>query len=289
VSGLLARGWRAFDALLLWRLRRWRERVVERATPKIAERLYTRASRVANLPFRSEVVQIPRASTVDVVADLAAFTGLPRTEIENELTTRSSLSFRAEWHATPRELRRDHWFYLSAKGYLFANAIHFPDTAFVDDFVRPNVQSSGRVLDFGGGTGNLALALAAAGYVVTVSELNALQRDFIRFRVARHGLGDRVTVLDWWDGMPKGVLDAVVAVDVLEHLAEPRTVIGEQLVPALKPEGVLVENSPFVINAANPMHHEDYGFEAHMRSEGFEPGGAADDGTRVWKRATASR
>ena len=133
-----------------------------------------------------------------MVADLEAYTGLPREVVERELSTRSGVSFRAEWHATPSHLRHDHWYYLSSKGYLFANAVHFADGSFPGRFVRPYAGESGRTLDFGGGTGNLALLLAAADLEVWVSELNALQRDFIRFRLARHGLSERVNVVDPW-------------------------------------------------------------------------------------------
>ena len=280
--------WRAFDAVVLWRARRVRDRLLERA-PAIGERLYRGADTVANLPFRAEKLDLPAALEVggvrlDVAGDLAAYTQLPREVVERELRTRSGASFRAEWHATAPHLRRDHWFYLSSKAYLFANAVHFPDTSFVDEFVRPHLAPGARVLDFGAGTGNLSLALAASGVEVWVSELNTLQRDFIRFRVVRLGLGDRVTVSDPWSRLPEAGFGAVVAVDVLEHLPDCRSMLERQILPALAGEGVLVENSPFVVNAANPMHHEDFGLETFMRDAGFAVVANGADGTRVWRR-----
>jgi uracil DNA glycosylase len=77
----------------------------------------------------------------------------------------------------------------------------------------------------------------------------------------------------------------VTAVDVLEHLPDCRHVLETQLLPALADEGVLVENSPFVVNSANPMHHEDFGFEPFMRNAGFAVVAGGDDGTRVWRRS----
>jgi SAM-dependent methyltransferase len=284
----LARVWRAFDALVLYRLRRVRDRLLDRA-PEAAAHLYRGADTLANLPFRRERLDPPpplqlSGRTIDVVADLAEFTALPRETVERELATRAGTSFRAEWHATPGSLRHDHWYYLSAKGYLFANAIHFADTAFADEYVRRHVPEGGRVLDFGAGTGNLALLLAASGVEVWASELNALQRDFIRFRVAKHGFDDRVTVAEPWADLPRKTFDAVVAVDVLEHLPDCGSVLERQILPALANNGVLVENSPFVVNAANPMHHEDFGFERFMAEAGFAVAANGAEGTRVWRR-----
>ena len=289
MTDLAGRLWRAFDAVVLWRLRHWRDRLVG-GGPWVGERLYRSADAAANLPFRSEQIELPGPLAIgdvrlDAVADLVAYTELPRDVVERELRTRSGASFRAEWHATPPHLRRDRWFYLSSKAYLFANAVHFPDTSFVEGYVRPHLPTGGRVLDFGAGTGNAALVLAAIGMEVWVSELNALQRDFIRFRVARHELGGRVTVADPWSALPSAGFGAIVAVDVLEHLPDCRSVLEGTLLPALARDGVFVENSPFVVNIANPMHHEDFGFEPFMRDRGFAVVANGDDGTRVWRRS----
>jgi SAM-dependent methyltransferase len=261
---------------------------VDRA-PALGERLYRSADTAANLPFRGELIELPRpvvvgSTRLDVVDDLATYTELPREVVERELRTRSGASFRAEWYATPVHLRRDHWFYLSSKTYLFANAVHFPDLSFVERYLRPHLRPATRVLDFGAGTGNLALLLAASGLSVTVFELSAIQRDFIRFRVARHELCGRVEVLDPWAEVAPAAFGAVVAVDVLEHLPNCQQILERRLLPALDDEGVLVENSPFVVNTANPMHHEDFGFEPFMHGEGFQVLTADTDGTRVWCR-----
>lgn len=288
MNDVLSRAGRVIDGVVVERLRRRRNDLIERA-PRVAERLYRRANTVANLPFRAETIELPAPVEVngvrlDVVSDLALFTQLPRDVVEHELRTRSGVSFRAEWHATPEHLRRDHWFYLSSKAYLFGNATHFADTAFADRFVRPHADGGEPVLDFGGGTGNLALMLAAGGMDVWVSELNALQRDFVRFRVQRLGLQERVRVADPWEDLPRRTFAAVLAVDVLEHLPDCREVLERRLLPALADRGVLVENSPFIVNSANPMHHLDFGFEPFMHAAGFAVLSAGDEGTRVWRR-----
>ena len=205
--------------------------------------------------------------------------------MERELTTRSGTSFRAEWHATPDDLRRDHWYYLSSKGYLFANAVHFPDMAFPSEYVRPHVTDGGRVLDFGAGTGNLALLLAASGVDVWVSELNALQRDFVRFRIAEARAGrarDRRGAVEscrrgpsmlWWQWTCSSTCR--IAAVCWSGSCCPRS----------RRRACWWKNSPFVVNAANPMHHEDFGFEPFMREAGFELVTRGADETRVWRRS----
>ena len=269
--------------------RRWR-RAIDEYAPSLAERLYGAADAVAFMPFRAETADLPQpveldGSTVSAVADLQAFTGLSQELVEDLLRRRRHVSFRSEWLATPARMREDRWFYLSSRGYLFANAVHFPDDSFVDRYVAPHVHSGGVILDFGGGTGELTVRCAARGLRVTYVELNALQRDFVRFRVRRHGLNGLVTVLDPWDDIPVGMFDAVIAVDVIEHLSDAAQVVGEKLVPALAPTGVLIEDSPFVISPSNPMHHDDFGLDALLRSCGMSLVGDEERPTRIWRRA----
>ena len=137
--------------------------------------------------------------TFDVIDDLRRYTGLDAGQVQ-DLVARRTDSFRAEWLLTPSEHRIDDWFYLSSGTYLFGNAIHDPRP--VLETLTRVCGSGGRVLDFGGGSGNLALALAAAGWSVDYLERSALQKDFVAFRVDRYGLGDRLRILNAWDRLP---------------------------------------------------------------------------------------
>lgn len=265
-----------------------RHRVAEAARPRLqqlGELLYRAADGASRAAFRNEARALSAPITVngrmiDTVDDIAEFTGLGREVVEAEVTTRRLLNFRSEWFATPSRIRHDHWFYLSSKTYLFANASHFTDGAFVRG-LRERIAPGAELLDFGGGSGELTLQLAAAGYRVSFVELNSLQRDFMRFRIDRHDLRGVVEVLEPWAETPRGAFDAVVAMDVIEHLPNASEVLRDRLLPARRPAGVLIENSPFVVNSGNPMHHEDFGFEEFMRTQGLvkaEPVGEA----RVW-------
>jgi hypothetical protein len=276
---------------VLWRAGRDLSELADRGAVALAERTFKAGTDIAHLPWRSEVNPIPPRRqigdvTMDVVGDLQAYTGIPLPELERELVRRHDINFRAEWHASPEYLRADHWYYLTSKGYLFANATHFVDSSFVDTYVRPNVPEGGRILEFGGGAGNLALMMAAAGYEVWFSELSALQRDFVRFRVARHGLAERVHVLDWWEEVDGGSVDAVVSVDVFEHVDTLRSILDSVLLPAMGSSGLLIENTSFVINTSNPMHHTDWGLDEHLGVRGLSLVSESEDRTRVW-RSTA--
>jgi len=167
----------------------------------------------------------------------------------------------------PPPLHNEDWFYLSSRTYLFANAVH--DGEGVADVLRGHLGSASDVLDFGGGTGNLALALAARGHRVDFVERSALQKDFVRFRIDKHGLQDRIRVLDQWTPLAPSAYDAVCAIDVLEHLESLEEILAN-LLQSIRPGGVLAELSPFVRNTSNPMHHEaEATFFRVMQTEGF--------------------
>lgn len=191
----------------------------------------------------------------DVTGDLAAYTGLDLPLVEDLLQRRSE-NFRSEWLAFPARFRRDRWFYLSSRMYLFGNAVHVHDDPKLIDTLDALAQPDMPTLEFGGGTGNVALALGARGRDVEFLELSALQKDFVRFRIDRYGLGERVRVLDEWQALPESRYGLIVALDVLEHIPDLE-LTARQLLAALAPKGVLVENSAFGSSAKNPMHLPD--------------------------------
>jgi SAM-dependent methyltransferase len=259
----------------------------DRLTLETGVRFSRFAQRLMRYPHREENVEIPPPSRVDdhvfdVVEDLVAYTGLAREQVV-ALLRREHDNFRLEWHALPPAVREERWYYLASRTYVFANAVHSFDA---ESFLARLAAASpppGRVLDFGGGSGNLSLALAATGYDVDFLELSALQKDFVRYRVQLHELTDRVSVLDSWARLDERAYDMVCAFDVLEHLDDLGDILKSQIVPALKPGGVLVESSPFVRTISNPMHHEDeIGFDASLGRLGLELD--ADEGDyRIWR------
>jgi SAM-dependent methyltransferase len=227
--------------------------------------------RIALSPHLHETIGIPGATEVegfrfDVMTDLAAYTGLPAARLD-ALVRRRSDSFRAEWFLAPRGLRLDDWFYLSSTTYLFGNAIHDPIP--LVRILERHCGRSGRALDFGGGTGNLALALAAVGWSVDYLERSALQKDFVSFRIQRYDLDEQVRVLDDWRPIEANTYDLVSAVDVLEHVEDLEHVLVNRLLPSIRSGGALAESSPFVRNLSNPMHYEHSGLATLLEQHDF--------------------
>lgn len=260
-------------------------------TSVAAGRSFVRAGmRLLLFPHRAEKITVPgltdaHGASVDIVGDLVEYTGLERAQVL-ALIQRKHDNFRAEWHAFPPAVRNEAWFYLASRTYLFANAVH--ETADVVGALTALLSEPSDILDFGGGTGNLALALASAGHRVDFLERSALQKDFVRFRVQKHGLEGRVRVVDHWTPLELDAYDAICAIDVLEHVETLAETLASMLA-AIRPSGLLAEDSPFVRNIENPMHHEgEAGFVRFMHEEGFV---CADEAQRlrVWARTQSAR
>lgn len=243
---------------------------------------------LVRFPHRHEHIALPTPLEIDgyrfdVLVELAEYTELDA-DLTAALVRREADDFRSEWYALPSKLRKDVWFYTSSRTYLFANAVHVYESPELIDLLLKLSPREGRVLEFGGGSGNLALALAARGLHVDFLELSALQKDFVRYRVARHGLGEQLTILDRWSSVEESTYDLICAFDVFEHLPDLEHVLDSLIVPALKRDGVLAERSPFSRNLANPMHHEDTrGFDSLLERRSLRV--VSDDPLcRVWRR-----
>lgn len=136
--------------------------------------------------------------------------------------------------------------------------------------VKPLLVVRGKVVDFGGGIGSLALALARRGCDVTYVDLPSPQRNFAEWRFARHGFP--VAVAASLDGLHD--LDAIVSSDVIEHLhpdALPQ--VAQQMAAALKSGGEARTINKFSKSDTWPMHYDsEAAWKEAMNAAGFKGG-----------------
>jgi 2-polyprenyl-6-hydroxyphenyl methylase/3-demethylubiquinone-9 3-methyltransferase len=105
--------------------------------------------------------------------------------------------------------------------------------------VREGVLRGARILDVGCGGGLLANPLAAEGYRVKGIDRSAPSLEAARMRIpqgaeATYAVGDALALAE-----PPEAYDAVLMMDLLEHLEEPSRALSEAS-RALKPGGILV-------------------------------------------------
>ena len=161
----------------------------------------------------------------DIVADLLAYTGFSVEELTPHLLRHRGKHVESElnWYA-PTDEQELTWFYRCSSAYLFANAVHPYDSAL-------DTITEGKVLDYGAGIGCNTIGLAKRGIAVDFVEIGRLQADFINFRAERHKLKNVREVRPYHEGRfdpvlcIRGLYDAIVALDVLEHIPNYHVVV----------------------------------------------------------------
>ena len=116
-------------------------------------------------------------------------------------------------------------------------------------------QSDGDVLDVitvGDGLGLDSVCFARAGHRVTYFDLPGYAESFARKVFAECRVN--VSVLTHPRGIPMGAYDAVICLDVLEHIPNPSAFV-QMLAGYLRPGGLLIVHAPFwEIHNSRPTH-----------------------------------
>lgn len=237
----------------------------------LGTRLGRNPKRLVTRPFKPK--RPIRLSDEDL-EDLMEFIGLDCEEVFRYLRSERNrrISSEFEWLA-PESYETYSWFYRGSRTYLFN----------VHDAWKRAVELAGpgmRVLDFGGGGGRNALAMAGRGAEAWYVDIGIVNSAFVRFRARKYDLP--LTVIDplvdadgkWRVDTAEaarraGPFDLIVCDNVLEHVPDCHLVL-KTFVAGLGPNGQIVELSPLQAAQVLPVR-------AHPRM-GHPP--AAEDGPR---------
>lgn len=217
-----------------------------------------------------------------LVAELAEYLGQPVAEVTLRCRTAAAALAQA-WHsAAPATLSDIAAFYQATDLYLYD--LTWWHTLNVDDSALAQVEAletalahhAGTALDFGSGIGSLGLLMARHGLTVTLADVNPRLHDYARWRFAQRKLTARFVQLAPADSQgdlpPLGTdtYDFISAVDVFEHLPNPRTVLCT-LAAALRAGGTLFVHLPPAADAVHPMHlwHQPSVLLQHLAAAGL--------------------
>ena len=193
-----------------------------------------------------------------LVGELAEYLGRPQAEALEDCRA-GAARLAAEWRAAAPETAEEiSDFYARTDAYLYDltwwHALEEDESALagVEALDAALERRASTVLDFGGGIGSLGILLAAHGLDVTVAEVNAKLSGYARWRFEKRGLSAEF-IDAGSEALPEAAFDFICAVDVLEHLPDPRGALLS-LAAALRPDGALLVHLPAEDDPSRPMH-----------------------------------
>jgi 2-polyprenyl-3-methyl-5-hydroxy-6-metoxy-1,4-benzoquinol methylase len=200
----------------------------------------------------------------EYVEDVVAFMKNMTAEQVRERMKKGSEPLKEEWNAweakgkmTPDRIKA---FYKQTTNYIFELAewhLWVPgkresDLALVADLKK---RAPKNVLDFGGGTGIMAILLARAGLDVTLADLEGTTLAFAQSRAQRNNVKLKIWKSDVEPAPPDKKYDIILALDVMEHLPHDElTNVVDKLVKLKHPGTQIIMSAPFGRTAVHPMH-----------------------------------
>jgi SAM-dependent methyltransferase len=228
-------------------------------------------------------MQSPAAPCLEQIArTVAAFFDLPDSDVRERLQNE---------YENPGVVVAEAWETASPKTPKEVTRFYEETTAYVFDLAADNCRDRRRplraavmtrlaraaakdVLAYGDGIGSDSIALTRAGYRVTYFDLPGVTSRFARFRFEREGLGDEIAVVDRAGALPNEGFDAILSVEVLEHVPDPVGTM-ERFYDLLRHNGVALLTESFEsVGPDYPSHLEgnyQYAGRTHqiMESIGF--------------------
>ncbi len=126
---------------------------------------------------------------------------------------------------------------------------------FIDSRLRHMKKDSCKIFCFGDGLGFDSAWLAQRGHQVSYFEPSLRCQQYAQHVFSQNDV--QVTHLQSLDDVAPASLDAIVCLDVLEHVPEPQCLI-KLFTRWLKPDGVLFSHAPFwAIHWSRPTHLEE--------------------------------
>jgi 2-polyprenyl-3-methyl-5-hydroxy-6-metoxy-1,4-benzoquinol methylase len=198
----------------------------------------------------------------DFIVDTMAFLDETRDQVENQI--RNNTGMKEEWEAWEGSGKmtddRIKQFYKQTRNYIFdLGGWHLwdlekrkSDLAMVDELKKAGVKN---VLDFGGGVGFNAILLARGGLDVTLADLDSVTLNFAKYRAEKNGVKLKLWKSDVEAMPPDKKYDAILCLDVLEHLpaAELHSTV-DKLVALKHDKTQIIIHAPFGRTAQHPMH-----------------------------------
>ena len=152
-------------------------------------------------------------------------------ELETYLGERYDHRKLESWHDTLEaefaECGDEQRFYRESETYLYnltAFAMTGTKLPYLEEVVRVT-PPKGRVLDYGCGIGSDGLILAELGFRVEFADFDNPSSRYLRWRLERRGIDAKFHDLDK-GGPPEG-FDTAYAFDVIEHVDDPFSFLGE--------------------------------------------------------------
>jgi mycofactocin system glycosyltransferase len=229
-----------------------------------------------------------------LIGELAEYLGKPENEVFERCREAAS-ELAGAWHAAaPREAEQVSDFYRHTDAYLYDltwwHALADDESALsqVEALELAKGYRARTVLDFGSGIGSLGLLFAHNGLDVTLAEINPALNDYARWRFDRRDLS-ACFLNGGSEVLPEAAFDFISAVDVLEHVPEPRSMLMK-LAAALRPGGTLFIHMPTEADHSRPMHlwHDPNAILCHLGEAGLWPA-KIDGSVLVLRRGPAPR